>query len=77
MRSDLVCCARGIVLNHPFIDGNKRTGFLVMIETAYLNGLTLEFTDQDEVSDWIEALAAGQLAEDVFCEHIGQVLDAM
>jgi death-on-curing protein len=71
-----VLCSR-IVLNHPFIDGNKRTGFLVMIETAYLNGLTLEFSDQDEVSDWIEALAAGQLAEDVFCDHIGAVLNAM
>ncbi len=69
-----VLCSR-IVLNHPFIDGNKRTGFLVMIETAFLNGVDLEFSDQDEVSDWIEALASGQVAETEFCDRIQQHLD--
>ncbi len=64
-----VLCAR-IVLNHPFIDGNKRTGFLVMLETAHLNGVHLDFPDQDEVSDWIEAVAAAQMDEASFCDHI-------
>lgn len=64
-----VVCAR-IVLNHPFIDGNKRTGFLVMLEAAFLNGIDVEFPDQDEVSDWIEAVAAGEMPEADFGERI-------
>src|SRR5450756_3207565 len=29
----------GIVKNHPFIDGNKRTGFIVAVTFLELNGL--------------------------------------
>lgn len=64
-----VLCAR-IVHNHPFIDGNKRTGFLAMLETAYLNDIDLSFPDQDEVSNWVEAVAAGTMDEPTFCAHI-------
>src|SRR5437870_13702581 len=30
--------AAGIVLNHPFLDGNKRTGFLIAAAFLELNG---------------------------------------
>jgi death-on-curing protein len=32
-----VLCSR-VVLNHPFVDRNKRTGFLLMMYAAHLNG---------------------------------------
>ena len=32
----------GIVKNHPFIDGNKRTGFVVAIAFLQINGWRLE-----------------------------------
>src|SRR5579859_7816108 len=38
--------AAGIVLNHPFLDGNKRTGFMVAATFLELNGL--EFTATEE-----------------------------
>lgn len=64
-----VLCSR-IVLNHPFLDGNRRTGFLLMWAIAQLNGVTLEFADQHEVAAQIEALAARELDEDAFCEWL-------
>lgn len=66
-----VLCAR-LVLNHPFVDGNKRTGFLAMRLAAHLNDVPLEFADQHEVSDWIEGLAARQRSEEEFCEWLGR-----
>src|SRR5690348_9444238 len=31
-------CAAGIIRNHPFVDGNKRTGFVVCVLLLELNG---------------------------------------
>lgn len=31
----------GIARNHPFVDGNKRTGFLVAVELLFNNGYRL------------------------------------
>ena len=36
----------GLVSNHPFIDGNKRIGILVMLVFLQLNGINLELTDE-------------------------------
>lgn len=68
-----VLCSR-LVLNHPFIDGNKRTGFLVMLEAAAVNGVTLEFTDQHAVADQIERIAAGALDEADFATWLEEHL---
>lgn len=68
-----ILCSR-IVLNHPFVDGNKRTGFLVMLEAAHMNGVALTFDDQKLIADRIEQLAAPTLDEDAFCEHVRAVL---
>jgi death-on-curing protein len=52
----------GIVRNHPFIDGNKRTGFLLGVLFLELNGL--RFTASEEsAARVILSLAAGSLAE--------------
>lgn len=36
----------GLVSNHPFVDGNKRIGILVMLVFLQLNGINLELTDE-------------------------------
>lgn len=51
-----------IVRNHPFVDGNKRTGFLLGILFLELNGY--RFTaDQAEAAQAVIALASGTLDE--------------
>ncbi len=52
----------GVVKNHPFVDGNKRTGFLLGVLFLELNGY--RFTArQEEAANAILALAAGHLDE--------------
>ena len=54
--------AFGIARNHPFLDGNKRTAFVVMELFLNLNGWTLTAGDEDCISQFL-ALAAGELGE--------------
>ena len=55
--------AFGIARNHPFLDGNKRTAFVVMELFLDLNGWTLEAEDAECIST-ILALASGDLGEE-------------
>jgi death-on-curing protein len=52
----------GIVRNHPFVDGNKRTGFVVGILFLELNGYRFTATEED-AAQAVLALAAGHLDE--------------
>ena len=52
----------GFVRNHPFIDGNKRTGFVVGILFLELNGSTFTASEAD-AAQAVLALAAGTLDE--------------
>ena len=49
--------AGGIVLNHPFVDGNKRTGFMLAYTFICDNGYTFTATEVDAVL-WTLKLAA-------------------
>ena len=52
----------GIVRSHPFVDGNKRTGFLVGVIFLELNGR--QFTaGQEAAAAAVILLASGQLDE--------------
>ena len=52
----------GLVKNHPFIDGNKRTGFVVGILFLEINGA--RFTASEEAATQaVLGLAAGTLDE--------------
>ncbi len=61
-------CAE-IVKNHPFIDGNKRTGDLTARAFLFRNGYLFEPDEADEVN-MIVALAAGEIEEDVLARWI-------
>lgn len=52
----------GIVLGHPFVDGNKRTGFLLGALFLELNGLRL-LAHEDAAASAVIALASGTLSE--------------
>lgn len=62
-------CTASIVQNHPFVDGNKRTGFVVGILFLELNGY--RFTASEEAAaQAILELAAGTMDEKTFCEFV-------
>ncbi len=52
----------GIVRNHPFIDGNKRTGFVIGILFLELNGYRFTASEADAAQAVLD-LAAGTLDE--------------
>jgi death-on-curing protein len=52
----------GIILNHPFIDGNKRTGFMMAATFLELNGLIFTASEESVVEKTL-ALATGKLKE--------------
>jgi len=55
--------ATGIVGNHPFVDGNKRTAFTVSITFLRLNGLQLTASKAHRVlTFW--SLAAGEISQE-------------
>jgi death-on-curing protein len=54
--------AQAIVTNHPFVDGNKRTAYVVCELFLALNGHFLTADDADGVINFL-ALASGDLSE--------------
>lgn len=61
--------AFGIVKNHPFVDGNKRTGYVVMETFLIKNGFELRATPADKYLTFIR-LAEGSITEDEFAEWL-------
>ncbi|MHC4941163.1 MAG: type II toxin-antitoxin system death-on-curing family toxin [Planctomycetota bacterium] len=55
--------AFGIARNHPFVDGNKRTAFVVCRTYLILNGLDLEASREEKYSTFLR-LAEGELSEE-------------
>ena len=55
----------GILQNHPFVDGNKRTGFIVGVLFLELNG-HLFFAEEAEAAQAVLELAAGDLDEEAY-----------
>ena len=65
--------AIAIARNHPFVDGNKRAGFMAMVLFLSLNGSTLEASEAEAVVAMLD-MAAGELTDAEFtawvCEHV-------
>jgi len=64
-----VAYAYGIVRNHPFVDGNKRTGLLSVQAFLFLNGARFDPEQVEEVRVFL-ALAAGELSEEELARWI-------
>jgi death-on-curing protein len=64
-----------IIMNHPFLDGNKRTGHAAMETFLVLNGLEINaFVDEQE--QVILALASGELERDTFTDWLQRSVGA-
>jgi death-on-curing protein len=61
--------AFGLVQNHPFSDGNKRTAFVVAASFLELNGWRIGASEGDAAVQTL-ALAAGELTEDEFASWL-------
>jgi len=68
--------AYGIAKNHPFVDGNKRTSFVVCELFLALNGYDLTLDDAAAVTTWL-ALAASELTEDELATKIEAALSVV
>jgi death-on-curing protein len=63
--------ASGIIRNHPFLDGNKRTGFLLASVFLERNGLILNATEESVIEATL-ALASGKLSETGYAEWLNK-----
>lgn len=63
--------AFGLITNHPFLDGNKRIGTHAMLVLLAINGLELEYNDEDLI-EVILQLAAGELSEVLLHQWIAE-----
>lgn len=61
--------ASGILRNHPFVDGNKRTAFLAMTVFLAMNGLDFQAEEAEVVRVILDA-AAGDLDEEGLADWI-------
>ena len=64
----------GLIMNHPFVDGNKRIGAHVMLVFLTLNGINLNYS-QKEFSDIILSVAASQIGYEELLQWIIEHLD--
>ncbi len=53
----------GLIMNHPFVDGNKRVGAHIMLTFLAMNGIELRYT-QKELYETILSVAAGEMCYD-------------
>lgn len=62
--------AFGLITNHPFIDGNKRIGTHAMLVLLAINGLELEYNDEDLIEVILQV--AGELSEVLLHQWIAE-----
>jgi death-on-curing protein len=61
--------AHGLMKNHPFLDGNKRIGFMAAYIFLGANGKELKASEPDTVLKTL-ALAAGKIGADEYAEWL-------
>lgn len=61
--------AYGIAKNHPFLDGNKRTAFVVMRTFLLLNGKDINASQEEKYINFLR-LAEGNLSEEELTDWI-------
>ena len=63
-----------LISNHPFLDGNKRIGVLIMLMTLKLNNKSLEYTQDELIQLGLNVASSKQYDYDyVYCwikEHL-------
>ena len=70
------CYAYGIAKNHAFIDGNKRTAYVVMRAFLVGNGFDIDATKEQKY-ETMYRLAAGELNEEELAEWLQSKMVAL
>jgi death on curing protein len=68
----------GIAMNHPFVDGNKRTGYVAGFAFLRLNGYQLARPDpaDPQLAVWLEQVVTHTLAFETFVEQLRERLNS-
>ena len=61
----------GIVNNHAFVDGNKRTAFVVMAVFLEINGMMVTASEVDVVNIMV-AVASNQISQEQLSDWLGK-----
>ncbi|MBP6471464.1 MAG: type II toxin-antitoxin system death-on-curing family toxin [Chloroflexi bacterium] len=62
-----------IIQNHPFLDGNKRTGHAAMEIFLFLNGFEIR-SSTDEQEKVVLQVASGKMSREEFCDWVNSVV---
>lgn len=65
----------GIAINHPFVDGNKRTAFIVMAVFLEINQVKLIASELDVVEVML-GIASGTTTEEMLSSWLKQNIDS-
>jgi death-on-curing protein len=68
--------AWGLIRSHPFVDGNKRTAYVVCRTFLKLNGLDLNASQEEKYLTFLQ-LAEGLLSEDELAAWITRNLTSL
>lgn len=60
-----------ILINHPFIDGNKRTGYVLARILLIENGFDIR-ASQEEKYKWVISIASGQIKFEEIIEWLNR-----
>ncbi len=63
--------AAGVIKNHPFLDGNKRTGFVAAVVFLEYNGCAVAASEADATAATL-ALASGEMSQQQFAQWLEQ-----
>jgi death-on-curing protein len=66
--------AEGVVKNHPFLDGNKRAGFMAAYTFLAANGIQLVAPEEEAVLHTL-ALAAGEIGAAEYGEWLARSVE--
>jgi death-on-curing protein len=53
---------QSLAVNHPFVDGNKRTAWLCTVVFLDVNGMEMVEVDQDQAYELVVGVAAGEIS---------------
>ncbi|MEP6926144.1 MAG: type II toxin-antitoxin system death-on-curing family toxin [Ginsengibacter sp.] len=68
--------AESIIINHPFIDGNKRTGFLTMLAILKIGKMNLTANEEDAYQFTI-SISTGEIKFDQIVEWLTKNTEAL
>jgi death-on-curing protein len=64
----------GVARNHPFVQGNKRTGFLTAVVFLEINGYAIEPDASRDLAPSIIYVLERRLTEEQFADMLGTVV---